>query len=123
MPILLLCLLSFFTPDLPAQETTVVEWLGEMTADMGDLLRNKEHVHTFRFRNLTEAPILVENVRASCGCTATEWENVPVEPGAVGSISVSYDAMNAGFFRKYVKVYFHGHRGGHKLWLEGFVEG
>jgi hypothetical protein len=122
MFLLLISLLSFLTPDVTPLDTTV-EWLGEMTVDMGDLLRNKDHVHTFRFRNLTGAPILVENVRAGCGCTATEWQNVPVEPGEIGSISVTYDAMNVGFFRKYVKVFFHDHKGGHKLWLEGFVEG
>ncbi|TXF91811.1 DUF1573 domain-containing protein [Neolewinella aurantiaca] len=99
-----------------------VEWLGETTFDMGDILRGEDHVHIFKFRNLTDAPILVENVRVGCGCTATDWNNVPVAPGEVGSINVRYDAMNAGYFRKYVKVFFYGHRGGHKLWLEGFVE-
>ncbi len=99
-----------------------VEWLGETTVDIGDIPQGEDHVHVFKFRNLTDAPIFVDNVRAGCGCTATKWENVPVAPGEVGSINVIYDAMNVGYFRKYVKVFFHEHRGGHKLWLEGFVE-
>jgi hypothetical protein len=99
-----------------------VEWIGETTVDMGDLVKGKDHEHIFQFRNLTDAPILVDNVRAGCGCTATDWENVPVAPGEVGSINVTYDAMNVGYFRKYVKVFFHKHKGGHKLWLEGFVD-
>ncbi len=112
--------LTFFTPAaLPGQP---VEWLGEMTVDLGDLERGKDHVHTFRFRNLTDAPLLVENVRAGCGCTATDWENEPVAPGEVGSINVTYDAMSSGYFRKYVKVFFYKQKGGHKLWLAGFVE-
>jgi len=82
----------------------VVEWQGEKTVDMGDLLQGKDHVHVFKFKNLTDAPLLVENVRAGCGCTATDWENIPVAPGEVGSINVTYDAMNVGYFRKYVKV-------------------
>ena len=99
-----------------------VEWLGEATVDIGDIPQGEDHVHVFKFRNLTDAPIFVDNGRAGCGCTATKWENVPVAPGEVGSINVIYDAMNVGYFRKYVKVFFHEHRGGHKLWLEGFVE-
>jgi hypothetical protein len=101
---------------------TIVAWQGDMTVDLGDILQGEDHVHVFKFKNLTDAPILVENVRAGCGCTATEWENVPVAPGEIGSINVTYDALNVGYFRKYVKVFFHDHRGGHKLWLEGFVE-
>lgn len=114
---LALSLNSFVVPpDAP------VEWIGETTVDMGDLLKGRDQEHIFQFRNLTDAPILVDNVRAGCGCTATEWQNVPVAPGEIGSINVTYDAMNTGYFRKYVKVFFHDHKGGHKLWLEGFVE-
>lgn len=100
----------------------IVEWQGDMTVDMGDIFQGEDHLHVFKFKNLTDGPILVDNVRAGCGCTATDWENVPVAPGEIGSINVTYDAMNVGYFRKYVKVFFHNHRGGHKLWLEGFVE-
>ena len=99
-----------------------MEWLGETTVDMGDLVKGQDHEYTFQFRNLSDAPILVDNVRAGCGCTATEWENIPVAPGEIGSINVTYNAMNVGYFRKYVKVFFYKHKGGHKLWLEGFVE-
>lgn len=111
------CLLLISAPEPP------VEWIGEMTVDTGDIPRGEDHLHVFRFKNITDKPLLIDNVRVGCGCTATEWQDVPVPPGETGSINVSYDAMNTGFFRKYVKVYFHGHRGGHKLWLEGFVEG
>jgi len=120
--ILLLSLLFSLNLSTPIPPDSPVEWLGETTVDLGDILQGKDHPYTFHFRNLTDAPLIVDNVRAGCGCTATDWENQPVLPGEEGSINVTYDAMNVGYFRKYVKVYFNGHRGGHKLWLEGFVE-
>lgn len=107
---------SIHAPEAP------VEWIGETTVDTGDIPRGEDYVHTFEFRNLTDEPIMVHNVRVGCGCTATDWAEVPVPPGEVGSINVTYDSMNGGYFRKYVKVYFVGHKGGHKLYLEGFVE-
>ncbi|WP_420460430.1 DUF1573 domain-containing protein [Neolewinella sp.] len=113
--ILLLQLFSF-----PQAEP--VEWLQEMTVAAGDTFQHQPVTYTFRYRNLTDAPLTVDNVRVGCGCTATEWQETPVAPGGVGSINVTYDATNAGYYRKYAKVYFRGHRGGHKLWLEGFVE-
>lgn len=122
MLILVLLSLQLIAYPVSTPPGSPVEWLGEMTYDTGDIPRGEDYHHTFQFRNLTDAPILVENVRVGCGCTATDWDQTPVEPGAVGSINITYDSMNRGFFRKYVKVYFQKHRGGHKLWLEGYVE-
>ncbi|MEO0733661.1 MAG: DUF1573 domain-containing protein [Bacteroidota bacterium] len=115
--LLLLLLTTFLTPpDSP------VEWLGKTTLDAGDVPHGEDLHLVFRFKNLTDEPLFIDNVREGCGCTATDWRETPVAPGAEGSINVTYDAMNVGYFRKNVKVFFRGHRGGHKLWLEGFVE-
>ena len=107
---------------LPFTRAEPVQWLQGMTVQAGDTFQHEPVTYIFRYRNLTDAPLVVDNVRVGCGCTATEWEDAPVAPGREGSINVTYDATNAGFYRKYAKVYFRGHRGGHKLWLEGFVE-
>lgn len=113
-------LLSFFVsappPDAP------VEWISPLTVDVGDILQGEDHTYTYYYINLTDAPLTVDNVRPSCGCTATDWLGTPVMPKDTGSISVTYDAMNVGYFRKNVKVFFRGYPGAHKLWLEGFVE-
>ena len=103
--------------------TEPVEWLQESVIELPTTVQGESVTSELRFRNISGAPVLVENVRVGCGCTATEWQDTPVAPGEIGSIEVTYDAMNAGYYRKYVKVYFHDHRGGHKFWLEGLVEG
>ena len=100
-----------------------VEWLQEATVTVSDTLLDEPVTYNFAFRNTTQDSLVVENVRVGCGCTATQWQDVPIAPGATGSINVTYDATNVGYYRKYVKVFFRGHRGGHKLWMEGFVEG
>ena len=102
--------------------TEPVAWLQDATVTAEDTFQGEPVSYAFQFRNLTDVPLVVENVRVGCGCTATEWQETPVAPGELGSINVTYDATNTGYYRKYVKVYFRGHRGGHKLWLEGFVE-
>ena len=99
-----------------------VEWLQETTVDVPDTFRDEPVTYTFRYRNVTDTPLLIENVRVGCGCTASEWQDAPVAPGAEGSIKVTFDAAKVGFYRKYVKVFLRNHRGGHKLWMEGFVE-
>ncbi|MEL6274103.1 MAG: DUF1573 domain-containing protein [Bacteroidota bacterium] len=99
-----------------------VEWLSSTTHDFGDIIRNEPVVHEFKYRNLTAAPLIIDNVRTSCGCTTSEWQESPVAPDSIGILRVEYDARSSGFFRKYAKVYFQGQRKAHKLWLEGFVE-
>ncbi|NJB85472.1 hypothetical protein GGR26_001217 [Lewinella marina] len=99
-----------------------IEWLDPATVTLPDTFVGEPVSHTFRFRNLTEAPVVIDNVRVGCGCTATEWQDTAVAPGETGSLTVTFDADVAGAYRKYVKVFFDGQRGGHKLWIEGFVE-
>lgn len=101
---------------------TSVEWLDPMTHDFGDVVRNESVTTTFEFRNTGSEPLLIDNVRTSCGCTVPDWDKAVVPPNATGRISVEYDARDPGYFRKYIKVYFRGRRRAEKLFIEGYVE-
>ncbi|WP_116124285.1 DUF1573 domain-containing protein [Lewinella sp. IMCC34183] len=116
MLLFLLFLTTLAAPESP------VEWLQPQTVALGDTFLDEAVTYTFRYRNETDTPLLIDNVRVGCGCTATEWQEQPVAPGETGQLTVTYDAGVTGYYRKYVKVYFNGHRGAHKLWIEGFVE-
>lgn len=60
---------------------------------------------TFKFKNEGDVPLILSNVRASCGCTTPKWTREPVAPGADGEISVSYNPKNRpGSFNKSVTV-------------------
>lgn len=119
MKIVLYLLLPFFL--IMAQRDPVVSWLSPTEHDFGDVHFKDPAHHTFRFKNISDAPIVIDNIRPGCGCTAVEWEEVVIEPDSVGLIQVSYNANVKGYFRKSMKVYFHGQRKAEKLWLEGFV--
>lgn len=97
----------------------VVEWLTPMTHDFGTIPHNKFIRHTFKFRNISDQPITIDNVRTSCGCTAPDWAQTPIEPDSVGVINIRYDARNKGEFRKKITVFFSGQKKGDKLFVEG----
>jgi len=63
-----------------------------------DFGRFKEEVgkvsHKFEFTNTGNQPLIIKNVRASCGCTTPDWTKTPVAPGAKGFINVTYNAKN-----------------------------
>jgi hypothetical protein len=108
---------------LAAPPTNKVEWLGPTTHDFGDIQHNTEIEHHFTFKNTSDAPFVIDNVRTSCGCTAADWTESPIEPDSTATIDIIYDAHDLGYFRKYVKVYVSSQRKAEKLYLEGTVVG
>lgn len=60
---------------------------------------------TFKFKNTGTSPLIISNVRASCGCTTPKWTREPVAPNGSGEIMVSYDPKNRpGVFSKTITV-------------------
>lgn len=47
----------------------------------------------FEFTNIGTEPIVLSNVRASCGCTTPSWTKDPVLPGKTGKISATYNTQ------------------------------
>lgn len=63
-------------------------------------------VAVFSFTNAGTAPLIINNVTATCGCTTPEWTREPIPPGKSGEIKVGYNpASRPGPFRKSVNVY------------------
>lgn len=60
----------------------------------------------FEFTNTGNAPLLISNVRTSCGCTRPTWPSEPIEPGQKGTISATYRASTRpNYFQKTITVY------------------
>jgi hypothetical protein len=77
----------------------------------------------FEFTNKGSAPLVINAVSASCGCTSPKWTKEPVPPGEQGSIEVSYDPRNRpGAFNKSVMVRSNASNGTVVLRITGKVE-
>lgn len=98
-----------------------VEWLTDTTHDFGVLTHKKAGVHYFAYKNVSDEPLTIDNVRTSCGCTAVEWQEDVIMPDSVGMVKIEYDAQKLGYFQKYARVFFHGQRKSEKLMVEGEV--
>ncbi len=78
--------------------------------------------YIFYFTNKGDAPLILNNVQASCGCTTPEWTQKPVPPGEKGSIKVSYNPQNRpGPFHKTITVYTNGESPQSVLSISGIV--
>ena len=74
------------------------------TIDYGEISKGSDGVRTFIFENTGNAPLEIQGVRSSCGCTIPKKPEVPVAPGNKGEITVRYDTNRVGVFRKTITV-------------------
>lgn len=75
--------------------------------DYGSIKEEAEvAVSEFDFTNTGKAPVIIQRVVASCGCTAPTYSREPILPGKKGSVKVAYSTLNRpGNFEKNVRVY------------------
>lgn len=74
------------------------------THDYGEIKKGGDGNCEFTFTNVGNEPLILSNVRASCGCTTPSWTKAPVMPGKTGTIKVRYNTNNIGGFSKRVTV-------------------
>lgn len=72
--------------------------------DYGTIEQGSDGICEFEFTNKGNAPLVLTNVRASCGCTAPEWTREPVQSGEQGIIKVKYNTRIMGGFNKSITV-------------------
>jgi hypothetical protein len=60
---------------------------------------------TFEFTNTGSADLVLQKVKASCGCTTPEWTKTPIKPGEKGNVTATYNASGRpGNFTKTITV-------------------
>jgi len=91
--------------------------------DFGKINESDGRVSTvFKFKNEGMAPLVLSNVRASCGCTTPTWTKEPIEPGQTGSITVTYNPNGRpGRFQKTVTITSNASEPTKKVYIKGEV--
>lgn len=72
--------------------------------DYGTIEKGSNGVRVFTFTNTGNAPLIISNVKASCGCTVPTYSNEAILPGEEGEITVKYDTKKVGKFTKTITV-------------------
>lgn len=91
--------------------------------DFGKINEADGRVSTvFEFRNEGMEPLVLTNVRASCGCTTPKWTREPIEPGQTGQITVTYNPNGRpGRFQKTVTITSNATESTTKVYIKGEV--
>jgi hypothetical protein len=72
--------------------------------DYGTIQQGADGNRVFVFKNTGKEPLILTNVKASCGCTTPNYTRTPIAPGEKGEIAVHYDTNRMGQFHKTITV-------------------
>lgn len=88
---------------LTAQNTPKFQFKTEVI-DYGEIKKGSDGVRVFEFTNIGDAPLIIENVYSSCGCTVPSWTKTPIAKGQTGQIQVKYNTEIVGPIRRTISI-------------------
>lgn len=91
------------------------------TIDYGKIALGSEGKRVFEFTNVGEAPIIIKDIKSTCGCTVPKKPEKPIMPGEKGQIEVSYDTKRPGGFSKAITIYSNAKAERKMLKIKGFI--
>lgn len=103
---LLIIVLSLFTLFAFAQQKGANISFEKGTHDFGKIKEDGGTVeYEFVYTNTGSEPLIITNVRATCGCTTPTWTQKPVMPGEKGFVKAAFDPRNRpGNFNKSIII-------------------
>jgi Protein of unknown function (DUF1573) len=64
----------------------------EMEYDFGNIKEGDKVTHVYKFKNTGEVPLIIQDAKPSCGCTAPDWTKTPIPPGEEGFVKAEFDS-------------------------------
>lgn len=88
-----------------AQDANKPEFkFNEEKHDFGKVPQGTPVTTVFTFTNVGNDPLILTEVRPTCGCTIADYTKTPVKKGATGKITITYNAAVAAPFSKTIVV-------------------
>ena len=60
--------------------------------DFGTIKEGEKVSYTYKFKNTGEAPLIIQDAKPSCGCTAPDWTKTPIPVGGEGFVKAEFDS-------------------------------
>ncbi|MCG2792967.1 MAG: DUF1573 domain-containing protein [Weeksellaceae bacterium] len=93
------------------------------TFDYGNVKAGADGHRFFTVKNTGDKPLIISEVKPSCGCTTPEWSKDPILPGKTAQIKVGYNTGIKGVFNKLIEVYSNDPANNRSvLYIKGTVE-
>ncbi|WP_258103136.1 DUF1573 domain-containing protein [Marinoscillum sp. MHG1-6] len=79
-------------PEVKPEGPLPVFEFSEENYDFGTITEGDVVETVFKFKNIGEAPLIIESAKASCGCTVPEYSKAPIGIGEEGSLTVKFNS-------------------------------
>lgn len=76
----------------------------KLSHDYGEVFQSDNGEYEFKFTNTGKEPLILTDVRSSCGCTVPEWPRNPILPGQSSSVKVKYNTNIVGPINRQVTI-------------------
>jgi hypothetical protein len=88
-----------------AQDNQKAEFkFNEEKHDFGKIPQGTPVTTIFEFTNIGQEPLILADVKPTCGCTIADYTKTPVKSGDKGLIKITYNAAAAYPFNKTIVV-------------------
>jgi hypothetical protein len=102
--VILILFVGLLSLGINAQEKVAKIEFKTDVIDYGTIEKGSDGVRVFEFTNTGNAPLIISNVKSTCGCTVPKKPDGPIMPGETGEISVKYDTNRVNPIRKTITV-------------------
>jgi hypothetical protein len=102
--VMLILFVGLLSLGVSAQEKVAKIEFETDVIDYGTIEKGSDGVRVFKFTNTGDAPLIISNVKSTCGCTVPKKPDGPIMPGETGEISVKYDTKRVNPIRKTITV-------------------
>ncbi len=126
-----LIFIGFITISINAQEKKLTVKVQDPNApvfefvtdviDYGKIAFKSDGVRVFKFKNVGKSPLVINNIKSSCGCTVPKKPTEPILPGDSGEIEVKYATNRPGGFSKMITVFSNASEPSKVLRIKGIV--
>lgn len=98
--------------------------LSESNVDLGNIEFGGKAITTVQIKNTGDKPLIISDVKASCGCTVPEWPKAPIAPGNSADMTVEYTTTRkAGPFNRTLTINSNAQTEARKIFrIKGIVE-
>jgi hypothetical protein len=96
---------TFVARTASAQDSQKAEFkFNEEKHDFGKIPQGTPVTTVFEYTNVGQDPLIITDVRPTCGCTIADFTKTPVKNGEKGMIKITYNAAFAAPFTKTIVV-------------------
>lgn len=92
--------------------------------DFGEIQANQNVETVFKYKNVGDAPLVITDIKSSCGCTVPEdWSREPLAKGESGHFTVKFNGTGTNKITKTVTITANTERGTENVSISAFVKG